>query len=70
MRAIASNGRGGARSSVRESLQGLVKVVTVFCAIAGVLTLLSLLFGIFPDLFFRFFKLAGGVAASIFGGPA
>jgi multicomponent Na+:H+ antiporter subunit D len=40
-----------------------------FMVVPLVLTaLLSLLFGIYPDLFFRFFKTAGMVASTVFGG--
>jgi multicomponent Na+:H+ antiporter subunit D len=46
-----------------------LKEASPFMVVPLVITaVLSILFGIFPDLFFKFFKLAGLAASSIFGG--
>jgi len=51
-----------------ENLEGK-KEASLFMVVPLVITaILSILFGIYPDLFFKFFSLAGNIAASIIGG--
>jgi len=50
-----------------EGLEGKKEASPLMVVPLVVTAILSVLFGIYPDLFFNFFKLAGSIAAGIIG---
>jgi multicomponent Na+:H+ antiporter subunit D len=52
-----------------ENLEGKGEAPMIMVVPIVITAILSLLLGIYPDLFFKFFQLAGSITSSILGGP-